>query len=126
MAASEWGDMESRDMDCIGRMAMRNQRANHWLERLVGTAEDLEEYEKWRPLLHDLGTCEAKHGVRVSVVNLSRSARTFALLIAQEHLQIFLRNFAYGVATPVAVFKVSVFNLDAMRLALCRASFFVQ
>src|SRR5213595_758144 len=33
-------------------------------------AEDLEEYEKWRPFLHDLGTCEAKHGVRVSVVNL--------------------------------------------------------
>jgi TolB-like protein/Tfp pilus assembly protein PilF len=34
-------------------------------------AEDLEEYEQWRPLLHDLGTCEAKHGVRVSVTNLS-------------------------------------------------------
>src|SRR5438876_3084463 len=33
-------------------------------------AEDLEEYEKWRPLLHDLGWCEVKHGVRVSVVNL--------------------------------------------------------
>src|SRR5881296_2204873 len=33
-------------------------------------AEDLEEYERWRPLLHDLGTCEGKHGVRVSVVNL--------------------------------------------------------
>ena len=33
-------------------------------------AEDLEEYEKWRPFLHDLGTCEVKHGVRVSVVNL--------------------------------------------------------
>src|SRR5881398_2360973 len=33
-------------------------------------AEDLEEYEKWRPLLHDLGTCEVKHGVRLSVVNL--------------------------------------------------------
>src|SRR5437764_5081370 len=33
-------------------------------------AEDLEEYEKWRPFLHYLGTCEAKHGVRVSVVNL--------------------------------------------------------
>ena len=33
-------------------------------------AEDLEEYEKWRPFLHDLGTCEAKHGMRVSVVNL--------------------------------------------------------
>jgi TolB-like protein/class 3 adenylate cyclase/Tfp pilus assembly protein PilF len=33
-------------------------------------AEDLEEYEKWRPLLHDLGSCEVKHGARVAVVNL--------------------------------------------------------
>src|SRR5437588_6687170 len=33
-------------------------------------ADDLEEYEQWRPLLHDLGSCEVKHGVRVSVVNL--------------------------------------------------------
>src|SRR5437588_809006 len=33
-------------------------------------AEDLEEYEQWRPLLHDLGACEVKHGVPVSVVNL--------------------------------------------------------
>jgi TolB-like protein/class 3 adenylate cyclase/Tfp pilus assembly protein PilF len=33
-------------------------------------AEDLEECERWRPLLHDLGSCEVKHGVRVSVVNL--------------------------------------------------------
>src|SRR5207237_8416239 len=33
-------------------------------------AEDLEQYEGWRPLLHDLGSCEVKHGVRVSVVNL--------------------------------------------------------
>src|SRR5256886_14032312 len=24
----------------------------------------------WRPLLHDLGTCEVKHGARVSVTNL--------------------------------------------------------
>ncbi|HSS17736.1 MAG TPA: tetratricopeptide repeat protein, partial [Candidatus Dormibacteraeota bacterium] len=32
--------------------------------------EDLEEYDQWRPLLHDLGSCEVKHGVRVSVVNL--------------------------------------------------------
>ena len=33
-------------------------------------AEDLEEYEQWRPLLHNLGSCDVKHGVRVSVVNL--------------------------------------------------------
>jgi TolB-like protein/class 3 adenylate cyclase/Tfp pilus assembly protein PilF len=33
-------------------------------------AEDLGEYEQWRPLLHDLGSCEVKHGARVSIVNL--------------------------------------------------------
>src|SRR5438477_7102021 len=33
-------------------------------------AEDLEEYEQWRPLLHDLGACEVKHGVRIAIVNL--------------------------------------------------------
>jgi len=33
-------------------------------------AEDLEEYEQWRPFLHDLGSCEVKHGARVSIVNL--------------------------------------------------------
>jgi TolB-like protein/class 3 adenylate cyclase len=33
-------------------------------------AEDLEEYEQWRPLLHDLGACEVKHGARVAIVNL--------------------------------------------------------
>jgi TolB-like protein len=33
-------------------------------------AEDLEEYERWRPLLHDLGVCEVKHGVRIGVSNL--------------------------------------------------------
>ena len=33
-------------------------------------AEDLEEYEHWRPLLHDLGTCEVKHGMHVAILNL--------------------------------------------------------
>src|SRR5438874_5062351 len=33
-------------------------------------AEDLAEYEQWRPLLHDLGACEVKHGMRLHVVNL--------------------------------------------------------
>ena len=33
-------------------------------------ADDLGEYEQWRPLLHDLGECRAKHGMRLSVVNL--------------------------------------------------------
>src|SRR5437899_5503037 len=33
-------------------------------------AEDLEDYEQWRPLLHDLGTCEVKHGLRIGIANL--------------------------------------------------------
>ncbi len=33
-------------------------------------AEDLEEHDRWRPLLHDLGSCEVKHGVRLDVSNL--------------------------------------------------------
>src|SRR5436190_7535433 len=33
-------------------------------------ADDLEQYGRWRPLLHDLGTCEVKHGATVGIVNL--------------------------------------------------------
>src|SRR6059058_924543 len=33
-------------------------------------ADDLEQYRQWRPLLHDLGECEVKHGVRLDLVNL--------------------------------------------------------
>src|SRR5437763_15182556 len=33
-------------------------------------ADDLGEYEHWRPLLHGLGTCEVKHGMRVGIANI--------------------------------------------------------
>jgi TolB-like protein len=33
-------------------------------------AEDLEQYPRWQPYLHELGECEVKHGVRVDAVNL--------------------------------------------------------
>ena len=33
-------------------------------------ADDLEQYGNWKRHLHDLGECEVKHGVRVSLVNL--------------------------------------------------------
>src|SRR5207249_1092346 len=33
-------------------------------------AEDLSEFDEWKPLLHDLGPCEVKHGIEVSVANL--------------------------------------------------------
>ncbi|HZA38221.1 MAG TPA: hypothetical protein VE486_03690, partial [Candidatus Baltobacteraceae bacterium] len=31
------------------------------------------EYDDWRPLLHDLGTCEVKHGIKLDVVNLNNA-----------------------------------------------------
>jgi class 3 adenylate cyclase len=33
-------------------------------------AEDLEDYARWRPYLHEFGECETKHGGVISVVNL--------------------------------------------------------
>src|SRR5438093_11647310 len=54
-------NIAKRVMDCGD--AVHILLSNH-------VAEDLEEYEKWRPLLHDLGTCEVKHGMQVAIVNL--------------------------------------------------------
>src|ERR1700724_1377505 len=33
-------------------------------------ADDLAQYRHWQPHLHDLGECEAKHGLRLHIVNL--------------------------------------------------------
>src|SRR5438105_10808267 len=33
-------------------------------------ADDLEHYSQWRSLLHELGECEVKHGLRISILNL--------------------------------------------------------
>ena len=33
-------------------------------------ADDLEQYARWRPMLHDLGICEVKHGARLALFNL--------------------------------------------------------
>src|SRR5216110_145173 len=33
-------------------------------------ADDLEHYSQWRSLLHELGECELKHGLRISLLNL--------------------------------------------------------
>src|SRR5216117_3837150 len=53
-------NMAQRVMDCGDAGHIR-------LSKRV--AEDLAEYEQWRPLLHQLGACEVKHGARISVVN---------------------------------------------------------
>src|ERR1700736_3027797 len=54
-------NMAQRVMDC-------GDAGHILLSRRV--AEDLEQYPQWRSHLHELGECEVKHGVRVSVVNL--------------------------------------------------------
>jgi TolB-like protein/class 3 adenylate cyclase/Flp pilus assembly protein TadD len=56
-------NMAQRVMDC-------GDAGHILLSRHV--ADDLEQDERWRPFLHDLGECEVKHGVRVGVVNLYR------------------------------------------------------
>jgi len=53
-------NMAQRVMDC-------GDAGHILLSRHV--AEDLEQYRQWQPCLHDLGECEVKHGIRVSVVN---------------------------------------------------------
>src|ERR1051326_2466457 len=51
-------------------------------------AEDLEHYPRWQPHLHDIGECEVKHGVRVSIVNLytdeAGNAASPTRLVAQK------------------------------------------
>ena len=54
-------NMAQRVMDCgDARHILLSKRV----------ADDLEQDDRWRPLLHDLGTCEMKQGVRVGVTNL--------------------------------------------------------
>src|SRR5262245_40530081 len=54
-------NMAQRVMDC-------GDAGHILLSRHV--AEDLAEYERWRPFLHDIGIFEVKHGVPLSVTNL--------------------------------------------------------
>src|SRR6184192_2356274 len=54
-------NMAQREMDCgdAGHILFSKR-----------VADDLEQYGRWRPLLHDLGICEVKHGATLGVVNL--------------------------------------------------------
>ncbi len=54
-------NMAQRVMDCgdVGHILLSKH-----------VAEDLEQYGHWQPQLHELGDCEVKHGVGISLVNL--------------------------------------------------------
>jgi TolB-like protein/class 3 adenylate cyclase/Tfp pilus assembly protein PilF len=88
-------------------------------------AEDLEEYEQWRPLLHDLGTCEVKHGARISIVNLhadrvgsAQLPKTFQAL--KKHRARMRRATATAVLFALAaiVAGIAMFSRNRMRSTL--------
>src|SRR5437016_1920060 len=54
-------NIAQRVMDC-------GDAEDVWLSKQV--AQELEQDPHWQPHLHELGECEVKHGVRLSVVNL--------------------------------------------------------
>jgi len=88
-------------------------------------AEDLEEYEGWRPLLHDLGSCEAKHGMRVSVVNLhddqfgnAKLPRKFET-VQKRRLRVRWAEMTAALLALVAIVAgVAVFSRNRMRSTL--------
>src|SRR5260370_32331579 len=80
-------------------------------------AEDLEEYEQWRPLLHDLGACEVKHGVRVAIVNLyaddvgnPQLPKKFQALEKHSTLMRWARTTTVLVALPAVVPRIAIFS----------------
>src|SRR6201997_2069718 len=91
-------------------------------------AEDLEEYPHWQPHLHELGECEVKHGVRVSVVNLHteelgnpavpEKLRVARAAAAAGRKQAAFRWLSLGVVSLLAVIAVIGFLLLRYRRPL--------
>jgi TolB-like protein/Tfp pilus assembly protein PilF len=84
-------------------------------------AEDLEEYPHWQPHLHELGECEVKHGVRLSVVNLyteelgnpavPEKLKAARVAAAARRKRAALRWLSVGVGSLLAVLAVIGFLL---------------
>src|SRR5437879_12621401 len=53
----------------IAQRAMDCRDAGHILVSKRG-ADDPDNYAQWRPRLHDLGTCQMKHGISIALSNL--------------------------------------------------------
>jgi TolB-like protein/class 3 adenylate cyclase len=78
-------------------------------------ADDLAQYRRWQPYLHDLGAIKVKHGERVSVVNLYRDAagnpavperfKTAQSWLARRSKRV---TYALGIPIGIAVFATAV------------------
>jgi len=93
-------------------------------------AEDLEEYPHWQPHLHELGECEVKHGVRISVVNLCTEELgnpavpeklKAARVAAARRKRAAFRWLSLGVVSLLAVIAVIGFLLFRYRRPLATA-----
>ena len=65
---SEQGNIAGAGINIAQRVMDCGDAGHILLSKRV--ADDLEQYAKWRPLLHDLGSCEVKHGVSLALYNL--------------------------------------------------------
>jgi serine/threonine-protein kinase len=83
-------------------------------------ADDLQEYDEWRPLLHDLGECEVKHGVRVSVANLY--TEEFGNPAVPEKLK--AARAAAAAQRKRAVLRWSLLGIVALLLGITVVAFF--
>jgi TolB-like protein/class 3 adenylate cyclase len=88
-------------------------------------ADDLGEYEHWRLLLHDLGECEVKHGMRVSIVNLHadqmgnpRLPKKFQALKMHRARMRWAATTAALLALTVIVAGIIMFSRNRMRSTL--------
>jgi TolB-like protein/Tfp pilus assembly protein PilF len=88
-------------------------------------AEDLQEYEQWRPNLHDLGSCEVKHGVRVAVVNLyddrfgnAKLPRKFETLQKRRMRLRWIGTIAALLALAAIIGSIAIFSRDRVRSTL--------
>jgi serine/threonine-protein kinase len=80
-------------------------------------AEDLEQYPRWRAYLHDLGECEVKHGLKVSIVNLvangagnAKPPQKFQAL-RKRRVRVRWAEVAVGLLVLSAIFACFVFLL---------------
>ena len=88
-------------------------------------ADDLGEYEHWRPLLHDLGECEVKHGMRVSIVNLHADEvgnpqlpKTFQALKKHRARMRWVATTAVLLALVAIVTGIAMFSRNRVRSTL--------
>src|ERR1043166_9141995 len=87
-------------------------------------AEDLAEYPHWQPHLHELGECEVKHGVRVSLVNLytaelgNPAVPEKLKAVAAQRKRAALRWLSLGLVSLLAVLALVGFLLARFRGSL--------